>query len=273
MSSFRNLMRGAALTLGAVGATLAGLALSDAGRADDQTAAISMAGQDNGAQPSGPEETIGTPWMQTAAVGGGSLDDLDTQRHYAAIGRPAEPALLKAWDIDIRPDGQGLPPGKGTAAQGEEVYATQCAHCHGDFGYGISGYPPLVGGETAKLDVQPVQGGPEKTVGSYWPYASTLWDYIHRAMPFGNAQSLSADDTYALTAYILNMNGIIDYEHELNQDTLAEVTMPNEDGFYTDPRPDVVGTLCMTDCLDTAPEIVSSAKKLAVTPEGEEAVR
>jgi len=270
MSSLRNLSLLAAGGA-AVALAVAGLAAVPAGA--ERAAAVQVPTEDPGPRPSGPEETLGTPWVETAAVGAG-VSTVDTGgRRYDGIGRPAAEALIKAWDIDIRPDGQGLPPGRGTAAEGEEIYAMQCAHCHGDFGYGISGYPPLVGGEADKLDVQPVQGGPEKTVGSYWPYASTLWDYIHRAMPFGNAQSLSADETYALTAYILNMNGIIDYEHELNQDTLAQVTMPNADGFYMDPRPDVVGSLCMEDCLDTAPEIVSSAKKVAVTPEGEAAIR
>lgn len=273
MSSFRNLMRGTAITLGVAAIGLAVYGLAGAGVAEAENTAVQVPQKDDGPKPSGPEETLGTAWMKTPMTGAGDPAKADPgKRQFAAIGHPASDDLIKAWDIDIRPDGKGLPKGSGTAAEGEETYAMQCAHCHGDFGYGISGYPPLVGGETDKLHVQPVQGGPEKTVGSYWPYASTLWDYIHRAMPFGNAQSLTPDEVYGLTAYILNMNGIVEYEQELNQDTLAQVKMPNEGGFYEDPRPDVVGTPCMSDCRGE-PEIVSNAKKVAVTPEGEEGVR
>lgn len=191
---------------------------------------------------------------------------------FSTIGRAPTPEEIKTWDIDIRPDGLGLPPGEGTVAQGEEVYAMQCAHCHGDFGFGVSGYPPLVGGTAEDLHIQSVRSGPEKTIGSYWPYASTVFDYIRRAMPFGNAQSLTDDEVYALTAYLLNINGVIDDDVVMNAETLPKVKMPNEDGFVMDDRPDVVGTTCMKDCVDEV-KITSRAKVLGVTPEGEDALR
>ena len=114
------------------------------------------------------------------------------------LGRSATENELKAWDIDIRPDGIGLPMGSGSVLSGEELYTDNCASCHGDFGEGIDRWPELAGGfDTLGSD------DPVKTIGSYWPFLSTVWDYVHRAMPFGNAQSLTDNDVYAITAYIL----------------------------------------------------------------------
>ncbi len=178
------------------------------------------------------------------------------------LGTPATPEQIAAWDIDIRPDGAGLPPGSGSAADGEELYANQCAFCHGDFGEGIGRYPVLMGGFESLT-----QDRPEKTVGSYWPYASTVWDYIYRAMPFGNAQSLSVDETYALTAYVLWLNDIVEYEQVLDQDNLAEVEMPNADGFFLMSEPEFPPhEPCMTDCRDSV-EILGKARILDVTPD------
>lgn len=179
------------------------------------------------------------------------------------LGRIATAEEIAGWDIDVRPDGQGLPNGSGAVLDGEVVYLEQCAVCHGDFGEGAGRFPVLMGGEGTLASHDPV-----KTIGSYWPYASTLWDYINRAMPFGNAQSLSDDDVYAVTAYLLYLNDIADEDFVLTRDNLAEIVMPNRDGFVTeDPRPDVpAGEPCMTDCAGEI-EIIGRARILDVTPE------
>ena len=169
------------------------------------------------------------------------------------IGELATPAEIARWDIDIRPDGQGLPEARGDVQQGDQIFAELCASCHGDFAEGLGNYPALVGGEPKELKTDQ---RPEKTVGSFWPYATTLFDYIRRAMPFGDAQSLSADETYALVAFLLSMNDIIPEDSVLDAESLAAITMPNEDGFYFDPQPDVANSPCMRDCTDGPVEIV-----------------
>jgi mono/diheme cytochrome c family protein len=143
---------------------------------------------------------------------------------------------IAAVDIDAMPDGRGLPAGSGTYAQGEEVYATQCAACHGDDLQGIAeaGGARLIGGRGSLASGQPV-----KTVESYWPYASTLFDYVRRAMPLQAPGSLDNDEVYAVTAYILGEANIIDQDQVMNAETLPAVEMPNRDGFVPDPRPDV----------------------------------
>lgn len=187
------------------------------------------------------------------------------------IGREATPEEIKAWDIDVRPDGQGAPPGKGTVAQGEDVFQTQCATCHGEFGEGKDRWPVLAGGLGTLTHDRP-----EKTVGSFWPDATTIFDYIKRAMPFGNAQSLTDDQVYALTAYILNLNDVIkDNSFELNQTNLATIKMPNRDGFYDDDREVAekqfwATTPCMKDCKSEA-KVLSRARVLDVTPDGKSA--
>ena len=181
------------------------------------------------------------------------------------IGELATPAEIARWDIDIRPDGKGLPEGRGDVQQGDEIFAERCAYCHGDFAEGLGNYPALVGGEPKELKTDQ---RPEKTIGSFWPYASTLFDYIRRAMPFGDAQSLSADETYALVAFLLCMNDIIPEDSVLDAESLAAITMPNEDGFYFDPQPDVANFPCMRDCTAGLVEIVSFALILNVTPDG-----
>lgn len=183
----------------------------------------------------------------------------------APFGRPALPEEIAAWDIDVRPDGRGLPKGQGSGAQGEAIYLERCATCHGEFGEGIDRWPVLMGGEgTLTAD------RPEKTVGSYWPYASTLYDYIRRAMPFGDAQSLTPDEVYSVALYVLSMNGVVDPDTVYDQDSFARIEMPNRNGFILpDPRPDVpLGEPCMKDC--PAPTtIIGRATILEVTPEQE----
>jgi cytochrome c len=184
------------------------------------------------------------------------------------IGRQAKPEEIAGWDIDIRPDGQGLPSGRGTVKQGEPIYMQQCAACHGEFGESAGRWPILMGGAGTLAGHDPV-----KSVGSYWPYASTLMDYIRRSMPFGNAQSLSNDDLYAVTAYVLYLNDIIkDENFELNEETFKTIHLPNEANFRDDDRETAEGTLwrkepCMTDCLPGKAHIVGRATLIDVTPE------
>jgi S-disulfanyl-L-cysteine oxidoreductase SoxD len=142
------------------------------------------------------------------------------------LGRPAAPEEIALWDISIGPDGAGLPPGGGTPRQGETVYAAKCLPCHGEKG---SGKPndQLVGGLGSLTGDQP----PVKTVGSFWPYAPTLFDYVRRAMPLNAPRSLADDEVYAVAAYILQLNGVIGDGDVMNAQTLPKVQMPNRDGF------------------------------------------
>jgi hypothetical protein len=180
------------------------------------------------------------------------------------LGRAATPEEIAGWDIDVRPDGQGLPVGRGTALGGEVVYLERCAFCHGEFGEGAGRNPVLIGGEESLGSDNPV-----KTLGSYWPYATTLFDYIYRAMPFGEAQSLTPDEVYGITAFLLGANDLLEEGRELNQDNLAKIVLPNRDGFIDDARPDTpVGEPCMKDCKETV-QILFKAKRLDVTPTDE----
>jgi cytochrome c len=154
------------------------------------------------------------------------------EEHFG-IGSAATPREIKGWDIDIGRDGSNLPPGSGSVARGRTVFAEQCAACHGDKGQGGVG-DRLVGGQGTLASAKPV-----RTVGSYWPYAPTLFDYIRRAMPQNAPQSLSNEDVYAVSAYILNLNGLVPAEAALDAKTLAAIKMPNRNDFVPDPRPDV----------------------------------
>jgi S-disulfanyl-L-cysteine oxidoreductase SoxD len=149
------------------------------------------------------------------------------------VGRAPTADELKAIDIEVMPDGRGLPPGSGTARAGKDVYASRCATCHGPTGK-EGPQDVLVGGKGTLNTSKPL-----KTVGSYWPYATTLWDYIRRAMPFDHPGTMSSDDVYAATAYLLFLNGIVGESDVLDQTTLPRVQMPNRNGFVDDPRPDV----------------------------------
>nr|WP_294527682.1 cytochrome c [uncultured Rhodopila sp.] len=154
-------------------------------------------------------------------------------RHYA-FGRTPTEAEIAAENIDIRADGKGLPPGQGSVAQGRDIFAQTCAACHGDNGQGLLS-DRLVGGFGTLKDHNPV-----RTVGSYWPYATTLFDYVRRAMPFNAPQSLTDDQVYAVSAYVLSMNGILPEDAVLNAANLPTIGMPNRNGFISpDPRPDV----------------------------------
>jgi cytochrome c len=147
------------------------------------------------------------------------------------FGQPIAPADIAPWDISIGPDGVGLPAGSGTATQGEAIYAAKCQACHGEKGRGKPN-DALVGG-TGTLAPDKV---PMKTVGSFWPYATTLFDYVRRAMPFQDSQSLTSDELYAVSAYILHLNGIVAANDVLDAQSLPKVRMPNRDGFIPFPR-------------------------------------
>ena len=148
----------------------------------------------------------------------------------SATARTATPEQIAGWDIDVRgEDGAGLPPGKGTVERGAEVYAEQCAACHGTFGEGEGRFPKLVGGVGTLRDDRP-----ELTVGSYWPFAPTLWDYINRAMPMPAPHTLSADDVYALTAYILNLNDLVPGEFRCRSRQPAESQNAQSRQFHLD---------------------------------------
>jgi cytochrome c len=196
------------------------------------------------------------------AAGGGA------EPRRLGIGREATAEEIAGWAISIRPDGQGLPPGRGTVKQGEELYLAQCASCHGEFGESAGRWPILSGGAGTLATHDPI-----RSVGSYWPYASTVFDYIRRAMPYGNAQSLSADETYALTAYVLFLNDIVtDDTFELNRENFASIKLPNQPNFVDDDRETAEKAFwtrdpCMTNCLPGEARIVGRARALDVTPE------
>jgi cytochrome c len=180
------------------------------------------------------------------------------------LGKAAKPAEIAAWDIDVRgSDGQGLPAGKGSVKEGEQLYGEKCAVCHGDFGEGSGRYPELIGGQGSLASTDPI-----RSIASYWPYAPTLFDYVRRTMPFTEPQSLNPSQTYAIVAYLLNMSDIVGPDAVLDAKSLAAVKMPNRGGFTgPDPRPDVQAQRCMKDCAAGPAKITSDlAKTLGVTP-------
>jgi cytochrome c len=158
---------------------------------------------------------------------------LSAQSPTFAVGHSPKPEQLKQIDIDVTPDGTGLLPGSGTAAKGKDVYARRCETCHGPTGK--EGPQEALAGGRGSLATEK----PQKSVGSYWPYATTLWDYINRAMPFDHPSTLTPDEVYSATAYVLFLNGIVGEQDVLNQTTLPKVQMPNRNGFVADPRPDL----------------------------------
>ena len=182
------------------------------------------------------------------------------------LGRAALPEEIAAWDKDVSPDGTGLPEGSGDVATGEELFSANCASCHGEFGEGQGNWPKLAGGDGTLADADPL-----KTVGSYWPHLSTVWDYVNRSMPFGNAQSLTADEVYAITAYILYNNDLVEDDFVLSRENFAEFELPNAGGFILDDRdtaelPKFIREPCMENCKATV-EITMHASVLDVTPD------
>jgi cytochrome c len=147
------------------------------------------------------------------------------------LGKAISVEDLASWDISIGPDGAGLPPGSGTVKQGEAVFVAKCQACHGEKGAGRPN-DRLVGGQGSLPGDKP----PVKTIGSYWPYATTLFDYIRRAMPFNESKSLTGDEVYGVVAYLLNLNGVIPESETMNAQSLPKVTMPNREGFVVFTR-------------------------------------
>jgi S-disulfanyl-L-cysteine oxidoreductase SoxD len=188
------------------------------------------------------------PGLTAAAQSQETAKSPDAQRQLG-IGQTPTEELIKAWNIDIAPDGTNLPNGAGSVAQGQKIFADTCAACHGE--HGTEGPMDRLVGGRGTLDTKKAI----MTVGSYWPYATTLYDYVRRAMPFNNPQSLSTDQVYAVTAYILNMNKIIPDDAVLDRNSLPGVKMPNRDGFERTEAPR--GVACMTSC-----------EPLAGTPQG-----
>jgi S-disulfanyl-L-cysteine oxidoreductase SoxD len=158
---------------------------------------------------------------------------LAAQSPKYGVGQPPTAEQIRNLGASIAPDGSGLPDGSGTVAAGRDIFAARCAKCHGEKAQGLIG-PPLVGGQGTLNTAKPL-----KTVGSFWPYATTVWDYINRAMPFNQPGLLKAPEVYAVVAYILNLNGIIGSNQVMDAKSLPKVKMPNRDGFVADPRPDV----------------------------------
>jgi S-disulfanyl-L-cysteine oxidoreductase SoxD len=158
---------------------------------------------------------------------------ISAQSPTFGVGKPPTPDQLKLIDIDVTPDGTGLLPGSGTAAKGKDVYTRRCETCHGPTGK-EGPQEALAGGKGSLATPKP-----QKSVGSYWPYATTLWDYINRAMPFDHPSTLSPDEVYSATAYVLFLNGLVSENDVLDQTSLPKVQMPNRHGFVADPRPDI----------------------------------
>ena len=186
------------------------------------------------------------------------------------LGRVALPEEIAAWDVDVSPDGTGLPVGSGSVEDGEMLFSEGCAVCHGEFAEGVGNWPKLAGGEGTLANDDPV-----KTVGSYWPHLSTAWDYVNRSMPYGNAQTLSDDDVYAIVAYILYSNFLVEDDFVLSNENFLEVELPNADGFIIDDRAETEYTIwrtepCMENCKDSV-EITMRATVLDVTPQEEAA--
>lgn len=165
----------------------------------------------------------------------------ETQNRFQ-IGRTATPAEIAAWNIDVDRYGNNLPAGNGSVERGHAVFDEHCASCHGAKGEGGLG-DRLVGGQGTLATPKPI-----KTVGSFWPYAPTLFDYIRRAMPMNAPQSLSNEDVYAVSAYVLSLNGLLTVDARIDAKSLAAIKMPNRDMFVRDPRPDVKNAGCMKNC-------------------------
>ena len=163
---------------------------------------------------------------------GAPTEGADVPRYH--LGRPATAADIAAAGISVGPDGRGLPAGHATAREGRPLYQSLCAACHGFRGEGSDTYPALSGGQNTLRSAQPIL-----TIGSYWPYATTVWDYINRAMPYQNPGTLRPQQVYALTAYLLHLNKIVSERQVIDRDTLPLIRMPNRHGFVADPRPDV----------------------------------
>ena len=208
---------------------------------------------------------VSTAVLLGVSMPGAAQSQKEAPRNYN-IGHIATLEQIAGWDIDIHPDGQGAPPGHGSVKDGEKVYMDKCAACHGEFGESAGRWPQLAQGKGTLASHDPV-----KTVGSYFPYLSTVFDYIRRAMPFGDAQSLSNDELYAVVAYVLNLNDIVDDKFVLSKETWGKVKMPNQGGFFDDDRETTEKAFwnanpCMKDCGPPV-KITGHAQAVDVTPD------
>jgi S-disulfanyl-L-cysteine oxidoreductase SoxD len=190
---------------------------------------------------------------------------VEAPRNYG-VGHTATVDEIAGWDIDVRPDGQGAPSGRGSVKEGEKVYLDKCAACHGEFGESAGRWPQIAQGKGTLASHDPV-----KTVGSYFPYLSSVFDYIRRAMPFGDAESLSNDELYAVTAYVLNLNDIVDDRFVLSKESWRQVEMPNHGGFYDDDREKTERAFwnrnpCMKNCRGPV-KVTGHAEAVDVTPD------
>lgn len=190
----------------------------------------------------------------------------DMPRRSYGLGAVARPEEIAGWDIDVRPDGQGLPPGSGSVKAGEDVFMAKCASCHGEFGEGAGRWPVLAGGRGTLTSHDP-----GKTIGSYFPYLSSLIDYVRHTMPYGDAQSLTNDELYAVVAYLLHLNDIVGDKFVLSKETFGSVKMPNAAGFFDDDRETSERAFwnpkpCMRNC-KAAVAVTSRARALDVTPD------
>jgi cytochrome c len=194
------------------------------------------------------------------------------------FGKPATPAQIAGWDIDVRPDGHGVKKGRGNAAQGQVIYDAKCASCHGTFGES-NNYIVIAGG-VEKDDLKTgraasLKSGEIRTLGNKLNYATTLWDYIYRAMPWTNPQSLTPDEVYAVTAYVLHLNEIVPADFVLDDKNLLTLPMPNRYGFTTahgmgsvKGKPDVQGSACMSNCAPGAAKVASVLPEFARNAHG-----
>ncbi|MFG1238763.1 cytochrome c [Xanthobacter autotrophicus DSM 597] len=242
-----------AATLLAGGLAAAGIAVADPQPAGKPAAKAEKAGSDKARQAVNMAAPLAAPGAAAKTI---------------ALGRPALHEEIAAWNIDVRADGEGLPPGKGSVKEGEELFLQNCAQCHGEFGEGAGRWPVLAGGRgTLKSE------RPEKTIGSFWPYASTVYDYVHRAMPFGSNLSLTPDQTYAIVAYLLNLNDLVAEDFVLSNENFPKVDLPNEANFYDDDRETSEKAFwkknpCMKDCSGEV-HVTARAQILNVTPDGD----
>lgn len=217
-----------------------------------------------------PEKAAAEPKKAATTTAAAAIDAPRPTHGVLHLGRRATPAEVVAWDIDIRPDGAGLPEGRGTVAEGEPIYTERCAACHGDFGEGRDRWPVLAGGFDTLMAERPV-----KTIGSYWPYLSTVFDYVRRAMPFGDARSLTDDEVYAVTAYLLYLNDVVtDEDFELSSENFDEARLPNEANFTGDDRAAEThyaasAEPCMRDCKPGPVKVLMRARVLDVTPDAD----
>jgi len=203
-----------------------------------------------------------TDWAAACAAVTMGIFPAQAGTQFPGVGRTATPAEIKAWDIDVRPDFKGLPPGSGSVAQGQKIWDDKCASCHGTFGESNEVFTPLVGGTTAE-DIKSgrvktlVTGDVARTTLMKISTLSTLWDYIHRAMPWNAPKSLAVDDVYAVVAYLLNLGDILPGDFVLSDKNIAQVQqkLPNRNGMSRNHglwdikgKPDVTNSACMKDC-------------------------